>query len=71
MRMQIINLALENDIKVYECNIAPQNLLVADEVFLTNAISGIVWVGSYRTKQYSNDLSKKMVVHLNEKWNAE
>jgi branched-subunit amino acid aminotransferase/4-amino-4-deoxychorismate lyase len=48
MRMQIINLALSHNIKVYECNISPQNLLVADEVFLTNAIEGIIWVSSYR-----------------------
>ena len=38
MRMQVINLAIENGIKIYECNILPQNLLVADEIFLTNAI---------------------------------
>lgn len=38
MRMQIINLALQNGIKVYECNILPQNLLAADEIFFTNAI---------------------------------
>lgn len=70
MRMQIINLALANNIKVYECNISPQNLLVADEVFLTNAIEGIIWVGSYRTKQYINYLSNQLIDRLNEKWNA-
>lgn len=68
MRMQIINLAIANNIKVYECNITPQNLLVADEVFLTNAISGIIWVGSYRTKRYFNTLSKQFINLLNEKW---
>ena len=47
MRMQIINLALQNNIKVYECSILPQNLLSADEVFFTNAIRGINWVGGY------------------------
>lgn len=68
MRMQIINLAIENNIKVYECNITPQNLLVADEIFLTNAIQGITWVGSYRTKRYFNTLSNQLVRFLNEKW---
>ena len=68
MRMQIINLALANNIKVYECNITPQNLLVADEVFLTNAIKGITWVGSYRTKRYFNTLGKQLVEYLNNKW---
>ena len=66
MRMTIINLALQNNIKVYECNLTPQNLLAADEIFLTNAISGIAWVSSYRTKRYFNNTSKKLVALLNE-----
>ena len=70
MRMQIINLALENNIKVYECNISPQNLLVADEVFLTNAIQGIIWVGNYRTKEYGNTMAISLTGYLNEKWRA-
>lgn len=68
MRMQIINLALKNGIKVYECNILPQNLLVADEIFLTNAISGISWVSGYRTKRYFNNVARKLVDLLNERW---
>lgn len=65
MRMQIINIALENQMKVYECSIMPQNLLVADEVFLTNAMKGVVWVGGYRTKRYLNNISRKFVDWLN------
>lgn len=68
MRMQIINLALANGIKVYECNILPQNLLVADEIFLTNAISGIRWVQGYRTKRYQNHMATRLVGLLNAKW---
>jgi branched-chain amino acid aminotransferase len=68
MRMQIINLAVANGIKVYECNILPQNLLAADELFFTNAIRGINWVGGYRTKRYFNTMSRKFVVLLNEHW---
>ncbi|MBL1279577.1 MAG: aminotransferase class IV [Fluviicola sp.] len=68
MRMQIINLAIKNGIKVYECNILPQNLLVADEIFLTNAISGITWVSGYRTKRYFNVISTKLIGFLNQKW---
>ena len=68
MRMQIINLAIKNGIKVYECNILPQNLLVADEIFLTNAINGITWVSGYRTKRYFNNVSKKLTMLLNEQW---
>jgi branched-subunit amino acid aminotransferase/4-amino-4-deoxychorismate lyase len=69
MRMQVINLALENGIKVYECNMLPQNLLVADEIILTNAIKGISWVGGYRTKRYHNNMAQQLTRLLNEKWN--
>ncbi|MCH2226061.1 MAG: aminotransferase class IV [Crocinitomicaceae bacterium] len=68
MRMQVINLAIKHGIKVYECNILPQNLLVADEIFLTNAVSGITWVSGYRTKRYFNNNVRKLVDMLNESW---
>lgn len=68
MRMQVINLALKNGLKVYECPILPSNLLVADEVFLTNAVKGITWVGGYRTKRYFNTTARKIVAFLNDEW---
>ena len=58
-----------NGIKVYESSIMPQNLLAADEVFLTNAIKGIVWVGGYRTKRYVNEMSNRLLTLLNEHFN--
>lgn len=65
MRMNVINLAIERGIKVYECSLNPQNLLVADEIFLTNSIRGVQWVSSYRTKRYFNTTSKQLVELLN------
>lgn len=62
MRMQIINLAIENGIKVYECSLNPQNLLAADELFFTNASRGAQWVAAYRTKRYTH----RMALHLTE-----
>ena len=67
MRMQVINSALENEIKVYETSLTPQNLLAADEIFLTNAIKGIQWVGSYRTKRYFHKISDVLIERLNQK----
>lgn len=61
MRAQIINLALANGIKVYECSLNPQNLLAADEVFFTNALRGLQWVGTYRTKRYAHRLVGQLV----------
>ena len=68
MRMQIRNLALANGVKVYESPILPQNLLSADEVFLTNATSGVVWVSGYRTKRYFNNTSRRLIALLNDYW---
>lgn len=66
MRMTIINLALENNIKVYESPITPGNLLGADEVFLTNTIGGVIWCSSFRSKQYKNTVSCQLVHLLNQ-----
>lgn len=60
MRMQVINLALENKIKVYECSLNPQNLLAADELFITSATRGLQWAVAYRTKRYAH----RMALHL-------
>lgn len=65
MRAAVINLALEEGFKVYECNISPGEMLRADELFLTNAIMGIQWVARYRTKRYFNATSKSLVTLLN------
>ncbi len=60
MRMQVINIALENGIKVYESSLTPQNLLVADELFFTNAAKGVQWVGAYRTKRYGHRMALRL-----------
>ena len=65
MRAAIINVALANEYKVDECNLTPQEMLRADELFLTNAIRGIQWVASYRTKRYFNTTSRTLVNQLN------
>jgi len=70
MRMQIMNIAIANNMKVYECNITPQNLLVADEIFLTNAIQVVTWVGEFRTKRYFNTVANKLVDLLNQKYSV-
>jgi len=66
MRMNIINIALENKIKVYECTLNPHNLLAADEMIITNALRGIEWIGGYRTKRYFNDMSRRIMDLLNQ-----
>lgn len=46
--------------KVEEQEISANDLLEADEIFLTNSISGIRWVKSFRDKNYSNLRAKKI-----------
>ena len=71
MRASIINLAISLGIKVFECNLTPQELLRADEVFLTNAINGIRWVSSYRTKRYFNKTANKLLEEFNSRISKE
>jgi branched-subunit amino acid aminotransferase/4-amino-4-deoxychorismate lyase len=54
MRGVIMEIAQENRIAVYEVPLPLSVLLNSDEIFLTNAVRGIQWVGSYRAKKYNN-----------------
>jgi branched-subunit amino acid aminotransferase/4-amino-4-deoxychorismate lyase len=42
------------------------DLLAADEVFLTNAIAGIRWVGAFQHKRYYRDISRQLLEQLNQ-----
>jgi branched-subunit amino acid aminotransferase/4-amino-4-deoxychorismate lyase len=71
MRAVVINAAIEAGIKVYECNLTNQNLMAADEIFLTNAISGIRWVVGYRSKRYYNSIAETLLSYVNAAAQAE
>lgn len=45
---------------IHEEPLTPEILEQADEIFLTNAISGIKWVSRFRDKQYSNHLTTQL-----------
>ena len=66
MRKKIIEIATANRIAVYELSIMQSVLLGADELFMTNAISGIRWAVAYKQKRYFNNTSKKLTDKLNE-----
>lgn len=67
MREQVIKLAAENKIEVQECPMSPETLFRADEVFLTNAIQGVQWVGAFKGKRYFNKISAFFTEKLNGK----
>lgn len=54
MRKQIMDIAKENRILTFEQPLTVNTLMNGDEVFLTNAIQGIQWVGQFKSKFYTN-----------------
>lgn len=66
IRKKIIEIAAKMNIEVEEVEkLSPFDLQKADEVFLTNSIKGIQWVGKYRKKTYSNPISSQLIQKLN------
>lgn len=70
MRKQIIEISKIMGINIFEGMLTGGMLLQADEMFLTNAINGIQWVSSYRTKRYSNNSIKEILEQLNKFYKA-
>ena len=64
MRKHLLNIlpAQEYELKEKECR--QPDLEAADEIFLTNAIRGIRWVGSMGHKTYSNKITSAIFAHL-------
>lgn len=67
MRKQVLEIAkkLEN-IEVFEESISPFDLQKADELFITNVITGIQPITKYRKKEYSTHFSETLVIKLND-----
>ena len=61
----IIDIALKNKFTLIEdAELHETDILNADEIFLTNSISGIIWVGAYKNKRYYNKISKRFINKL-------
>lgn len=65
LRKKIIELAPQLDLKVSEEAFSPFALQKADEVWLSNSIKGVQWVGQYRKKQYTSAKAQEMIKRLN------
>ena len=62
----IIDIALSKRFTLIEdAQLRETDLLNADEVFLTNSISGITWVAAYKNKRYFNKTAKLLMAELN------
>jgi branched-chain amino acid aminotransferase len=67
MRQVIIEIIRKEKLNINdECTLAMEDLLDADEIFLTNSISGIRWVVAFKQKRYYNKSSKFLIKKLNE-----
>lgn len=67
MRKQILALAKKvTDIEVSEEIISPFDLQKADELFLTNVITGIQPITKYRKKEFTSNVAHVLVQKLNE-----
>lgn len=66
MRTVILQLAKMHNLPLIEAQISPEILNEADEVFVTNASSGIRWVMGFGKKRYFNEVAKLLSGKLNE-----
>lgn len=60
MRKNIMQQLSVNNIQVTECKITVNELMDADEMFLTNSIYNMRWVQSLAGKKYSNSFAQKI-----------
>ena len=68
MRKQILEILKKIEgIEVKETSISPFDLQKADELFLTNVISGIQPITKYRKKEYSTNFAADVLKRLNAK----
>ena len=51
--------------EISETSISPFELQKADELFITNVISGIMSVSKYRKKEFSNNTTQQILNLLN------
>lgn len=66
MRRNLIEIAEEGGMKVKEQSFAPAALETADEIFLTNTITGARWVLAYGKRRYFNNTAKQLIQWLAE-----
>ena len=67
MREQVLKLSKNIGLIATEKKISPFDLLKADEIWITNAIQGIMAVSEYRKSTYVSVLANKMQDEVNKK----
>lgn len=68
LRKQLIGICKQlPEFTLDEASVSPFELQKADEIFITNVISGIQPITKYRKKEYSNSVAKDLLAKLNVK----
>lgn len=66
MRKTIVELLSHSNLDLVKAKLRPDDLKSAEEIFLTNASSGIRWVGAYGKKRYYKRVAEQLLQVLNE-----
>ena len=69
-RKNLLNWGKEMGLQVKEESINPFDLQKADEIWLTNTITGVQWVEKYRKNTYKGDKARELVELLERKLNV-
>ena len=68
LRKQLLSILVEMpDYTIEEVSISPFELQKADELFITNVITGIQPISKYRKKEYTKIVAKELIGKLNVK----
>lgn len=67
LRKNILKWASELGLDVKEGSINPFDLQKCDEIWVTNVIQGIQWVGEYRKRKYTSAKAQEMIELMNRK----
>ncbi len=67
MRKEVMKVAGEQNMEVLEGSLKADQLLRAEECFLTNSVAGIRWIERFRTSTYHDRISRFLLEKLNQK----
>ena len=65
MREHILGVMEANGIKYHKTPLSLEDLFTAEEIFLTNSISGVQWVKKYKVKEYDLGIATILSEYLN------
>ena len=65
MRKHVLSIAHQHKILYFENQVTLNTIMNGDEMFLTNCIKGVQWVGQFKHKYYTNKTAQLFTEKLN------